>query len=522
MSTPDFFRARLDGMVDPRHPLVVLTGRLPWAQIEQVLAPCFERKARTPGTATARDMLGEHELEFGGGVGSGGRPRLPVRLMASLLYLKNSFNLSDEELAARWSENVVWQFFSGMEYYEPRLPCDATQIGRFRTAIGEEGLEQLLKFTIQTAVEIKAIKPAELERVIVDSTVQEKAIAHPVDSRLLEIARYKVVKAAKAAGIGLKQTFAAEGKQLRRKAGGYAHAKQFKRLKKVVKRQRTILGVVMREVQRKLDAQAHAIAAGGAPQNEPAGATALGALKTLLERAERIRIQQPHDKNKLYALHAPEVECIGKGKARKPYEFGVKVSLAVTHKQGLMVGARTFPGNPFDGHTLAQQLEQTSNLLQDLGRTPKQVIVDLGYRGVDADNPGVQIIHRGKYKTLTALQRRWLKRRQAIEPAIGHAKSDHRMDRCWLKGAIGDALHAISCAAGYNIRWLMRAIVAQAAKAAKAAFLTLSKPALYGLNSAMHALNALRDVLSLITNAPHASFTPPLSALPAGLAVESR
>jgi IS5 family transposase len=519
MSTPDFFRARLDGMVDPRHPLVVLTGRLPWAQIEQVLALHFERKARTPGTAKAQDMLGEHAVEFGGGIGSGGRPRLPIRLMASLLYLKNSFNLSDEELVARWSENVVWQFFSGLEYYEPRLPCDATQIGRFRTAIGEEGLEQLLKFTIQTAVEIKAIKPAELERVIVDSTVQEKAIAHPVDSRLLEIARYKVVKAAKAAGIALKQTFAAEGKELRRKAGGYAHAKQFKRLKKVVKRQRTILGVVMREVQRKLEAQAQVIAAGGAPDKAPVGATALGALKTLLERAERIRTQQRHDKDKLYALHAPEVECIGKGKARKPYEFGVKVSLAVTHKQGLMVGARAFPGNPFDGHTLAQQLEQTTNLLQDLGRQPKQAIVDLGYRGVDADNPGVEIIHRGKYKTLTALQRRWLKRRQAIEPMIGHTKSDHRMDRCWLKGAVGDALHAISCAAGYNIRWLMRAILAQAAKAAKAAFLALSKPALYGLNSAMDALIALRDVLSLIRIAVRASLDQPLTASPLGVSV---
>ena len=514
MSTPDFFRARLDGMVDPRHPLVVLTGRLPWAQIEQVLASHFERKARTPGTVTARDMLGEHAVEFGGGIGIGGRPRLPVRLMASLLYLKNSFNLSDEELVARWSENVVWQFFSGMEYYEPRLPCDATQIGRFRTAIGEEGLEQLLKFTIQTAVEIKAIKPAELERVIVDSTVQEKAIAHPVDSRLLEIARHKVVKAAKATGIALKQTFAAEGKELRRKAGGYAPAKQFKRLKKVVKRQRTILGVVMREVQRKLDAQDQAIAAGGAPDKEPTGATALGALRTLLERAERIRTQQRHDKNKLYALHAPEVECIGKGKARKPYEFGVKVSLAVTHKQGLMVGARAFPGNPFDGHTLAQQLEQTTNLLQDLGRQPKQAIVDLGYRGVDADNPGVEIIHRGKYKKLTALQRRWLKRRQAIEPMIGHTKSDHRMDRCWLKGAVGDALHAISCAAGYNIRWLMRAIVAQAAKAAKAAFLALSKPPLYGLNSAMDAFVDLRHILSLIRIAVRASLVPPLPSLP--------
>jgi len=516
MSTPDFFRARLDGMVDPRHPLVVLAGKLPWAQIEQVLAPHFERKSRTPGTAVVRDMLGVHELEFGGGLGAGGRPRLPIRLMASLLYLKNSFNLSDEELVARWSENVVWQFFSGMEYYEPRLPCDATQIGRFRSAIGEEGLEQLLKFTIHTAVEIKAIKPAELERVIVDSTVQEKAIAHPVDSRLLEIARYKVVKAAKAVGIVLKQTFAAEGKELRRKAGGYAHAKQFKRLRKVVKRQRTILGVVMRDVQRKLDDQARTVTAGGAPDKAPT-ATALGALKTLLERAERIRTQQNHDKNKLYALHAPEVECIGKGKARKPYEFGVKVSLAVTHKQGLMVGARTFPGNPFDGHTLAQQLEQTNNLLQDLGRQPRQAIVDLGYRGVDADNPGVEIIHRGKYKTLTALQRRWLKRRQAIEPMIGHTKSDHRMDRCWLKGAIGDALHAISCAAGYNIRWLMRAIVAQAAKIAKAVFLAVSKPALYGLNRVLDDLSDMRKALNLLSTAPRTGLLPPVQALGAYL-----
>ena len=350
------------------------------------------------------------------------------------------------------------QFFSGQAYYEPRLPCDATQIGRFRRAIGEDGLEELLKATIETAVGIKALKPAELERVIVDTTVQEKAIAHPVDSRLLEIARHKVVSAAKRAGIALKQTFAKEGKQLRRKAGGYAHAKQFRRLKKTVKRQRTILGVVMREVQRKLDALSGVLAAGEQAVGTPPNPKALSDLRTWLERAARIHAQQRNDKNKLYALHAPEVECIGKGKARKPYEFGVKVSLAVTHKQGLMVGARSFPGNPYDGHVLAEQLEQTTILLQDLGRSPRQVVVDLGFRGVDAANPGVEIIHRGKYKTLTRQQKRWLKRRQAIEPMIGHTKSDNRMDRCWLQGALGDALHALSCAAGYNIRWLLRAI----------------------------------------------------------------
>jgi transposase, IS5 family len=191
--TADFFRARLDEMVDIKHPLVVLSKRLPWGAIEQALAPHFARKARPGLKIAAPDLLGEHEVEFGAGVSPAGRPRLPIRLMVSLQYLKNAFNLSDEELVQRWSENVVWQYFSGMEYYEPRLPCDPTQIGRFRRALGEEGLEQLLKATIETAVEIKAIKPAELERVIVDTTVQEKAMAHPVDSRLLEIARHKVV-----------------------------------------------------------------------------------------------------------------------------------------------------------------------------------------------------------------------------------------------------------------------------------------------------------------------------------------
>jgi transposase, IS5 family len=475
--TADFFRARLDEMVDPKHPLVVLSKRLPWGAIEQALAPHFARKYRPGLKIATQDLLGEHQVEFGAGVSPAGRPRLPIRLMASLQYLKNTFNLSDEELVLRWSENVVWQFFSGMTYYEPRLPCDPTQIGRFRRALGEEGLEQLLKATIETAVEIKAIKPSELERVIVDTTVQEKAMAHPMDSRLLEIARHKVVSAARRSGISLKQTFAAEGQTLRRKASGYAHAKQFKRLKKAVKRQRTILGVVMREVQRKLEAlvptetSSPSTTSATTPAATPT-ALGLNALATLLERAECIRTQKRADKNKLYALHAPEVECIGKGKARKPYEFGVKVSLVLLvstrHLRGLMVGARSFTGNPYDGHTLAAQLVQTSNLMQDLGRSPKQVIVDLGYRGVDADNPGVQIIHRGKYKSLTTLQRKWLKRRQAIEPLIGHTKSDHGMQRCWLRGELGDALHALSCAAGYNIRWLLRAIAGKAAKDAKA------------------------------------------------------
>ena len=123
-----------------------------------------------------------------------------------------------------------------------------------------------------------------------------------------------------------------------------------------------------------------------------------------------------------------------------------------------MLGARTFPGNPYDGHILSAVLEQATNLTQDLGLKLKHIVVDLGFRGVDADNSGKEIIHRGKFKSLSAKQKKWLKRRTAVEPAIGHLKSDHRMDRCWLQGALGDALHSISCAAGYNLRWLLRAI----------------------------------------------------------------
>ena len=184
-------------------------------------------------------------------------------------------------------------------------------------------------------------------------------------------------------------------------------------------------------------------------------------------------------------MHATEVQCIGKGKARQPYEFGVKVSLAVTHQHGLMVGARSFPGNPYDGHTLAEQLEQTNTLLQDIGVKPTTAVVDLGFRGVDEACAPVQLIHRGKFRSLNAQQRRWLKRRQAIEPAIGHTKSDNRMDRCWLGGSSGDALHAMLCAAGFNIRWLLRAI---AAKGLAALLLALSRWALWlqWIASALH------------------------------------
>jgi len=447
MTTLDMYRPRLDAMIDLQHPLAVLSKRLPWGQIEAALAPAFERRNRAGRVNQGDDLFGATTQLVGAGVSAAGRPRLSIRLMASLLYLKHAFNLSDSDLVQRWSQDVVWQYFSGNDFYEPRLPCDPGQIGRFRKAIGEAGVEALLKATIDTAVYSGAIKPVEFERVIVDSTVQEKAIAFPTDSRLLEVARHKLVKTAKTVGIELKQTFVKEGKILRRKSGGYAHARQYRRLKRTVRRQRTIVAKLMREIERKM-----ALVQASTPQ-------ALQGLRTVLQRVHRLVTQSPKDKGKLYALHAPEVECISKGKARNPYEFGVKSGIAVTYQSGLIVGARTFPGNPYDGHTLQEQIEQVNILCDAHGVTVKEAVVDLGYRGVDAANPGVLIKHRGWIRSMTDKDRQQLKRRQAVEPVIGHLKADHRMARCWLKGSVGDAVNTVLAAAGFNLRWLMRALV---------------------------------------------------------------
>ena len=444
----DFFRNRLDQMIDLRHPLAVLANRMPWQEIEASLAQRWARQVKAGKKIEGLDLFGPVSVVAGGGTSNAGRPRLPTRLMVALLYLKHAFNESDEEVIERWGETPTWQYFSGNEYFEHQWPCDPTQLGRFRKALGEEGVEELLARTMEVAVTLKLIARKELARVIVDSTVQEKAVAHPTDSKLLETARAKVVEAAKANGIELKQTYAKEGQHLSFKAGRYAHARQFRRMRKAIKRQRTIVGRLQREVGRKMSTLSQAVQE---------------ALSVTLDKAKRLVVQTSSRKAvgnraKLYSWHAPEVECISKGKSRKPYEFGVKVGLAMTLKGNLIVGARSFPGNPYDGHTMHEQIEQSAILMQGLGVKPEVIYADLGYRGVDKDNPGVEIKHRGKDKRLTEDERRLLKRRQAIEPIIGHLKADHRMDRCHLKGTQGDAIHAVLCAAGYNIRWLLRMI----------------------------------------------------------------
>ncbi|WP_295994068.1 IS5 family transposase [Rugamonas sp.] len=214
---------------------------------------------------------------------------------------------------------------------------------RWRNRIGEEGLEWMLTQAIKAAESTKVVKPQSYQKIIVDSTVQEKAIAYPTDSKLLERARQHLVKLAAEAGLTLRQNYNREAPQLAVQVGRYAHAKQYKRMRASLKKLKTVVGRVWRDVARQRENIA------GALQDKATD---------LLAKAKRLLTQKQRDKNKLYSLHAPKAECIAKGKTRQPYEFGVKVSIATTHREGLVVGMRSMPGNPYDGHTLYETLEQ--------------------------------------------------------------------------------------------------------------------------------------------------------------------
>ena len=408
-ATEDFFRSRSDHMIDLRHPLAVLASRMPWQQIEASVAGVFSRKGRTGQALPDLDLFGEQAQRVAS-PSNAGRPRVPLRVMISLLYLKHAFNESDEGVLERWGQTPTWQFFSGRAYFEHQRPCDASTLSKFRQLLGEEGVEELLAQTINVAVDLKLIKAQELTRVIMDTTVQQKAIAHPTDSRLLETARTKLVQAAKRAGLDLKQTFAKEGKQLSRQAGRYAHARQWGRMRRAIKRQRTIGGRLQREIERNLQTQVSAI-----------GQAVRQALDGALTKAARIAAQSGQRKTvdgqpKLYAWHAPEVECISKGKARQPYEFGVKVGVVSTFKGNLIVGPRTFAGNPYDGHTLNEQLAATA------GHDP-----DAGLPETTAD--GVR---------RSGLPRRGFGQPQCAHRAPGQVKTDHRAGATPTQAAPGD------------------------------------------------------------------------------------
>jgi IS5 family transposase len=413
----DLFRSRLDQIIDLNHPLVKLAKAIDWGFLEK---------------------------HFGAVYNDGpGQPPLPTRLMAGLAILKHSYDLSDEGLCERWVENPYYQYFCGEEFFQHRLVFDRSSMTHWRQRMGEERLKLLLQESLSVAAKTGAIKPSELSRVIVDTTVQPKNVTFPTDAKLLNRAREKLVRLARQHGVGLRQSYARVGKIALIEHQRYAHAKQFRRARRRLKKLRTYLGRVMRDIGRKIKGN--------------------DVLRTkcarLLSLAARVHEQQQHQRGrKVYSLHAPEVECIGKGKPHRPYEFGVKVSVAttLTHAKGgqFVAHVQALPGNPYDGHTLATVIP---NMQAMLGNTLERILADKGYRGHNAPpEHRFRVFIAGQKRRMTPAIKRQLRRRSAVEPVIGHLKAEHRMGRNYLWHRHGDAANAILAAAGYNFRRLIR------------------------------------------------------------------
>jgi IS5 family transposase len=428
----ELFRSQLDNMIDMEHALVKLAGLIDWSRFDEAYGRFYHQK---------------------------GRPGLPTRLMAGLHLLKHMEGLSDEAVCARWVENPYFQYFCGEQYFRHKLPLDRSSMTRWRRRIGADKLELLLAETLRVALRTDAVTPQACKRVTLDTTVQTKAIAHPSDSHLLLRGIEWLNRLARQHSIRLRQSFLRVGRQARRDVSRLIHGRGHRQAMRWVRKLRTWLGRLDRDIGRKI---------AGHEQLEAAFAVAR-------ERVARILAQKADDTDKLYALHAPEVECIAKGKARTRYEFGVKTSIAVTNARTaggqFILGMQALPGNPYDGHTLTGQIEQVERLT---GVTVDRAYVDRGYKGHK---------HGGKAKVYIAHTRgiasstikRELRRRNAIEPIIGHAKSDGLLERNHLAGATGDAINAILVAAGHNLRLLVAWLTALL-RALISAWLPASQP----------------------------------------------
>jgi len=414
--TFELFQAHFDQLLNPAHELVVLANMIDWPTLEAALADCYHPDIGAPAKA--------------------------ARLMVGLHHLKYTFNESDESVVARWVENPYWQYFCGYTHMQHDCPIHPTSMTKWRNRVGVERLEELLKETIRLAVREKQLPQRDLQHVTVDTTVQEKNITHPTDSKLLYKAIVKLADAAKTRGIKLRQSYVRVGKKAAVKAGRYAHARQFKRMRRCVRKLRTYVGRMIRDIRRK------------ATEIDPA-------LATLLDRAERIRRQQPKDSKKLYSLHEPEVQCVSKGKAHKRYEFGQKIAVATTNRSNWIVASRLCENNPYDGHTLAATL---ANVESVTGTAVTDTYVDKGYRGHGYTGGAKVHIAGQRQKNATRAERKRRRRRSAVEPKIGHLKSDHRMGRCFLARLAGDAINAVLAAAGSNMRKLLGLIRARAGR----------------------------------------------------------
>ena len=370
----DLFQPSLDEIIDLEHPLVRLADEIDWGFIDGRFSSVCRSGA--------------------------GQPPLPTRLVAGLLILKHMHDLADEVLCARWLENPYYQYFCGEESFCHKLPFDRSSLTRWRQRLGEEQLSALLQESLSVAHRTGALATKDLERVAVDTTVQPKAVAFPTDARLMHKAIVMLGRLARKHDVPLRQSYVRVAKRAALMAGRYAHAKQFKRHKRELRFLRTRLGRLIRDIKRKT---AH---------DEALQET----FAIPLTRADQVRRQRQRQRGwKLYSLHAPEVECIGKGKARAPYEFGCKVSVAtpVTKPKGgqFVLHTKALHGNPYDGHTLEPVIDEMEELT---GVEVQRIHVDKGYRGHKHPKKH-RVWISGQVRRVTKTIRREMKRRAAVE-----------------------------------------------------------------------------------------------------------
>jgi IS5 family transposase len=406
----ELFQNYLDELIDLKHPLVQLAQRIDW----EATVPHFEKYY----------------------CADNGRTGLSIRLQVGMQLLKHMYSLSDEQLVLRWVENPYYQYFCGEEIFQHRCPVDDSTLSRFRRRVGEEGARLLLKMSVKLAEDTGTVSPDSFKLVAVDTTVMPKAIAHPTDGRLMAKCLSQLVALAKAEGVRFRQTYESKLADLQWKIGRYGHARQYRRMRKVVKILCNYLGRITRDIARQLPWQ----------QQGPE-------LRKKYYQALKLQLQFYDRKtaNKIYSLHAPEVVCIAKGKSRTPYEFGCKVSVATTAREGLVVDCQALHGNPYDGHTLEGALLR---MFSHTGTMPRHALVDRGYRG--SQKTWYSQVHitgkrkgRGKAHPEQA-------RRNSVEPIIGHLKQEGLMDRCHLKGQVGNQVHALLCGTGFNLRKILK------------------------------------------------------------------
>ncbi len=398
------FYSTFEEQLNHHHPLYILANRINWSMFEETFSK-------------------HYSIDFGA-------PAKPIRLMTGLLMLKHIRNLSDESIVEQWAENAYYQYFCGEKTFASQEPCVATELVEFRKRIGEEGIELIFKESIRING-----KDAQEKEATTDTTVQEKNITFPTDTKLHRKIIKKCVAQAEREGVEIRQKYTRVVKKLSLAQRFRNHPKNKSKARKADRKIKTIAGRLVRELDRKL--------AAGNP------------FRIKLNLFEKILAQKKDGKQKIYSIHEPHVQCIGKGKEHKKYEFGSKASIMTTKNSGVIIGAINIEKNDYDAHTLHPAIEQQQRLT---GITLKNNFVDRGYRGIKQVLGTNIIIPKNNAKD-TAYQkqklRKGFRRRAAIEPKIGHLKHDYRLSRNYYSGIFGDNINVMLAAAAMNFKRIM-------------------------------------------------------------------